>query len=87
MRTGQKLVLGRRPGLYLRLGGRVRHVGVLQTHTAIIRSVSSLSDPDPDWIRIQSSHLIRIRIRIRNPDPGGQKLPTKEEKKLEISCF
>jgi hypothetical protein len=40
-----------------------------------------VSDPDPDWIRIQSGHWILIqsgqwiRIRIRNPDPdpGGQK--------------
>jgi hypothetical protein len=33
-------------------------------------------------IRIQSGHWIRIRFRIRNPDPdpGGQKLPTKVEK-------
>jgi hypothetical protein len=30
-------------------------------------------DPDPDWIGIQSGQW----IRIRNPDPGGQKLPTK----------
>jgi hypothetical protein len=31
--------------------------------------------PDPDWIRIQSDHWIRIRIRNLNtdPDPGGQK--------------
>ncbi len=28
-------------------------------------------DPDPDWIRIQSGHL--IRIRNPDPDPGGQK--------------
>jgi hypothetical protein len=35
----------------------------------------SVSDPDPDWIRIQSG----LWIRIHNPDPyaGGQKLPTK----------
>ncbi len=26
---------------------------------------------DPDWIRIQSGQW--IRIRIRNPDPGGKK--------------
>ncbi len=34
---------------------------------------SRFSDPDPDWIRIQSGQL--IRIRILNPDPGGQKCP------------
>ncbi len=30
---------------------------------------SSVSEPDPDWIRIQSGPW----IRIRNPDPGRQK--------------
>jgi hypothetical protein len=35
----------------------------------------SSSVSDPDWIRIQSGPWIRVRIRIRNPDPvpGGQK--------------
>ncbi len=32
----------------------------------------------PDWIRIQSGQW--IRIRIWDPDPGGQKCPTKIEK-------
>ncbi len=47
------------------------------------------SDPDPYRIRIQSGQWIRLRIHIQNPDPdpGGQKLPTKVEKNLEISCF
>jgi hypothetical protein len=31
--------------------------------------VSNVSDPDSDWIRIQLGQW----IRIRNPDPGGQK--------------
>ncbi len=31
----------------------------------------------PDWIRIQSGQWIRSRIRIRNPDPGGQNDPQK----------
>ncbi len=35
---------------------------------------------DPDRIRIQSGQW--IRIRIRNPDPGGQKWPTKVGKKI-----
>jgi hypothetical protein len=42
--------------------------------------LSSIMDPDPDWIRIQSSPWIRIRnsesvsgIRNPDPDPGGQK--------------
>jgi hypothetical protein len=35
--------------------------------------VSSALDPCPDWIRIQWSLWIRIRIRNPNPDPGGQK--------------
>jgi hypothetical protein len=30
---------------------------------------------------------IRIRIQIADPDPGGQKLPTKIEKSTEFSCF
>ncbi len=42
-------------------------------------------DPYPDRRRIQSGQW--IRIRIRNPDPGGQKLPTKVEKKFKSSCF
>ncbi len=29
------------------------------------------------WIRINLSCWIRIRIQIADPDPGGQKLPTK----------
>ncbi len=37
-------------------------------------------DPDPDWIRIQSG--LWILIRIRNPDPGGQKWPTKVDNNL-----
>ncbi len=45
---------------------------------------SRVSDPDPypDWIRIQSGQWIRIRIWSPDPDPGGQKWPTKVEKKL-----
>ncbi len=37
---------------------------------------------DPDWIRVQWGPWIRIRTRIANPDPdpGGQKWPTKIEK-------
>ncbi len=43
----------------------------------------------PDWIRIQSSSWIRIRIHIRNPDPdsGGQTLPTKVEKSFRKFLF
>jgi hypothetical protein len=37
---------------------------------------------DPDWIRIQSGQW--IRIRNLDPDPGGQKWPTKVEKFLEV---
>ncbi len=40
---------------------------------------SRVSDPDPDWIRIQSGQWIRIGIRNPDPDPGGQKWPTKVE--------
>jgi hypothetical protein len=37
--------------------------------------IASVVDPDPDWILIQCGPWIRMRIRIRNPDPepGGQK--------------
>jgi len=46
-------------------------------------------DPDPYWIRIQSDHWIRIRIRNLNtdPDPGGQKWPTKVEKIHVLKCW
>ncbi len=43
------------------------------------------------WIRINLSCWIRIRLRIQiadsDPDPGGQKWPTKIEKSPEFSCF
>jgi len=45
-------------------------------HSRVRYTVFSVSDPD--WIRIQSGQW--IRIRIRNPDPGGQKWLTKVEK-------
>jgi hypothetical protein len=32
-----------------------------------------VSDPDPDWIRIQSGQWIRIRFWNPDLDPGGQK--------------
>jgi hypothetical protein len=56
---------------------------VLHGHNCHFAMVS-VSDPDP-WI--QSGQW--IRIRILNPDPvsGGQKLLTKVEKNVEISCF
>jgi hypothetical protein len=34
---------------------------------------NSDSAVNPDWIRMQLGPWIRIRIRIHNPDPGGQK--------------
>ena len=37
-------------------------------------SSSSVSDPDPDWIRIQSGLWIRIRIGNPDPDPGARKV-------------
>jgi hypothetical protein len=46
-----------------------------------------VADPDPDSIRIQSGQWIRIWIRNLDPDPGGQKFPTKVEKICKISCF
>ncbi len=36
------------------------------------------------WIPIKSGQW--IRIRNRDPDPEGQKCPTKIEKRTEISC-
>ncbi len=47
----------------------------------------SVSDPDPDWIRILSGHW--IWIRNPDPDPGGQKWPHKSRKnfkKLHAGC-
>jgi hypothetical protein len=44
----------------------------------LICFLGRVADPDPDWIRIQSGQW--IRIRIRNPGPGGKKWPTKVEK-------
>ncbi len=38
-------------------------------------------------IRINLSCWIRIRIQIADPDPVGQKWPTKIEKSTEFSCF
>jgi hypothetical protein len=46
---------------------------LLLTGPGLLGSVSY-----PDWIRIQSGQW--IRIRIRNPDPGGKKWPTTKEK-------
>ncbi len=39
------------------------------------------------WIRINLSCWIRIRIQIADPDPGGQKLPKKIEKRTELLSF
>ncbi len=38
-------------------------------------------------IRIQSGQWIEIPIRNPDPDPKGQKWPTKVEKIWKISCF
>ncbi len=46
------------------------------------KDTASVSDPDSD-----PGQWIRIRIRIQDPDPGGQKWPTKIEKSEEISSF
>jgi hypothetical protein len=53
-------------------------IGTLPTTPSQL--LASVSDPDSDWLRIQSGQ--RIRIRNPDPDPGGQKLvlPTKVEK-------
>ncbi len=42
-----------------------------------------VSDLDPHYL----SCWIRIRIQIADPDPGGQKWPTKIEKKYRIFMF
>jgi hypothetical protein len=44
--------------------------------------VTRVADPDPDWIRIQSGQW--IRILNPDPDPGGQKLPTKVDFFLKV---
>ncbi len=50
-------------------------------------SYSRVTDPDPDWMQIQSGQWIRIRIRNPDSDPGGQKWPTKVDKIFRSSCF
>jgi hypothetical protein len=55
------------PGTAVNLEGIVWH----ETDTGEL--LSRVSDPDPDWIRIQSGQWIRILIRNPDPDPGGQK--------------
>ncbi len=47
----------------------------------------SVVDPDPDWKRIQRGRWIRIRIRIRSPDPGGEKMTQKHRKKVNKYQF
>jgi hypothetical protein len=59
--------------------------GFLYDNQPINQLIGRVSDPDPYWIRNQSGQW--IQIRIRNPDPGGQKLPTKFEKKLKKFTF
>ncbi len=46
-----------------------------QKWISFFKTNNSVSDPDPDWIRIQSDHWIRIRNLNTDPDPdpGGQK--------------
>jgi hypothetical protein len=46
---------------------------IAQKVKKIEKIFASVSDPDPDWIRIQSDHWIRIRNLNTDPDPGGQK--------------
>ncbi len=45
-------------------------------HT-VTRVSGSVSDPDPDWIWIQSGQRIWIRNPEQDPDPGGQNDPKK----------
>jgi hypothetical protein len=48
---------------------------------------SSVSDPDPHWIRIRLASWIRIRIRNADLDPGGVKsyeIEGKNEAKSQI---
>ncbi len=51
----------------------------------------SVSDRDPNWIRILSGQWLRISIRLQNPHPdsGGQKWPAKIEKikKFHVASF
>jgi hypothetical protein len=39
-------------------------------HGYLKKTKGNVSDPDPDWIRIQMVQPIRIRIGITDPDPG-----------------
>ncbi len=59
----------------------------LKFQLSYFQGCGSGSYPDPDWIRIQSGQRIRIRNPDPDPYPGGQKIPTKVEKNLKISCF
>ncbi len=44
----------------------------------MVNFIPTTSVSDPDWVGIQSGQW--IRIRNPDPDPGGQKQPTKAEK-------
>ncbi len=48
---------------------------------SVVKGGDSDRVADPDWIRIQSGQW------IQDPDPGGQKLPTKVEIFFKSSCF
>ncbi len=64
--------LGRNPPVASVSLGAVRVFELRKKKVKICRFfVQSFSDPDPYWIRIQSGQW--VRIRIRNPDLGGQK--------------
>jgi hypothetical protein len=51
-----------------------RRVAVTSRHHCGLAIMQGFgSNPDPDWLRIQSGQWIRIRIRNPDPGPGGQK--------------
>jgi hypothetical protein len=51
--------------------GKIEDVSYFHTenNNQVIIKSNSVSDPDPDWIRIQSGQWIWIRIHESNNDP------------------
>ncbi len=62
---------------------RIQYRKIIYKNFLLLSIRTRVSDPEPDpypdpyWIRIQSDHWIRIRLRNLktdlDPDPGGQK--------------
>jgi hypothetical protein len=55
--------------------------------TAKYIQVNRVSDPDPDWIRIQSGQRIPNPYSESGSGSRREKMTHKVEKNLKISCF